>query len=259
MSGFRHTELSGRMSSAQTGMSSAENFSGRRRGPQMRGRRWRGWLVRLLLVVGILAVFNGMVQPQWWVDQLGWNRVNVSGRIRLAERATVENSASGTADNAGADGAGATEPGTDRLGPGGIRLLFVPLERDFSRRLQPFSYAESDAKGRFRLQVVNGGRGAARGRHLVYVWRAGAGQQERSETSAARAAEAQASEMKTRLPGRFSEWLEEQSATPSADDGQWVQVQEIDVPLLGTSDLSVEVDASALDGARDDALSGASS
>ena len=239
-------------------MSSVENVSGRRRAPQMRGGRWRGWLVRLLLVVGILAVFNGLVQPQWWVDQLGWNRVNVSGRIRLAEPATLENSPAGTADSAGANRAVATETGRDRFRPGGIRLLFVPLERDFSRRLQPFSYAESDSKGRFRLQVVNGGRGAARGRHLVYAWRAGAGQKERSETSSARAAEAKDPEVTTRLHPGFSEWLEEQWATPSADDGQWVQVQEIDVPLLGTSDLSVEVDASALDGARDDALSDAS-
>lgn len=128
--------------STQPGGGSAQRVSNRRLPPPMAGPRRRilSKLARLLVLALVIGVFWLYARLPEFIENAGFNLVPVRGMV--------------TVDGRPADSA---------------RLVFVPLERNFERSLQPISVATTEKNGSFSLQTLAGKPGAARGRHLVYV------------------------------------------------------------------------------------------
>ncbi|MDP1560731.1 MAG: hypothetical protein Q8M16_04985 [Pirellulaceae bacterium] len=97
-------------------------------------------LARLFVLALVIGVFWLYLRLPEFIENAGFNLVPVRGLV--------------TVDGQPADSA---------------RLVFVPLERNFERSLQPISVATTEKDGAFSLKTLTGKPGAARGRHLVYV------------------------------------------------------------------------------------------
>lgn len=98
-------------------------------------------LLRLILLISLVTIPFSLSRIATYISAAGWNLVTVEGQVTYEDEPVV-----------------------------GAKVLFVPQERNwFDSDLSALSYARTDAKGRFRLQTLDGINGAVSGRHLVFI------------------------------------------------------------------------------------------